>query len=377
MARIIPGLIFVSLFLAGSATPAAANQDVPSSFTGGPISGSMVMQPKGSPYEITSPIDIPEGAALTINPGVEINGKGSVIFRVQGTLISSGSDTQPVIIKVSNSLIQTIETSSRGDAQRVDFAFTHITGGRSFEISTRAFGLTDSEIVDQKTCQPAANNSIKITTASASFARNYFRSICGFYFDVNFGVFGPRGTFTVANNHFDGSSLGSSLLSVTALRKDTLTLKENTFSKQTNKIIASGFFSTNVYADGNYWGGLSLDAARKLIDSSTPDTFNPALVTLTSQLLAASTQTPTAQRYNLTPTPTPSPVSSETNTPSNKPVKYANCSALNKVYSGGVAKSATSKNKGGKIKLKPTVNAKVYDLNKSLDRDKDGLACER
>jgi hypothetical protein len=57
--------------------------------------------------------------------------------------------------------------------------------------------------------------------------------------------------------------------------------------------------------------------------------------------------------------------------------KFKNCAALNKVYSGGVAKSSSSVNKGGKIKQKPTVNAKVYDLNKSLDRDKDGLACER
>lgn len=56
--------------------------------------------------------------------------------------------------------------------------------------------------------------------------------------------------------------------------------------------------------------------------------------------------------------------------------KYSNCAALNKVYSGGVAKSAKWKNKGGEIKNKPTVNAKVYSENSSKDRDKDGIACE-
>lgn len=60
-----------------------------------------------------------------------------------------------------------------------------------------------------------------------------------------------------------------------------------------------------------------------------------------------------------------------------KPTKYKNCTALQKVYAGGVALSSKSVNKGGKIKLKPTVNSKVYNLNKSLDRDKDGLACEK
>jgi hypothetical protein len=56
--------------------------------------------------------------------------------------------------------------------------------------------------------------------------------------------------------------------------------------------------------------------------------------------------------------------------------KFSNCSALNKVYPGGVAKSSKSVNKGGEIKKKPTVNAKVYSENSGKDRDKDGLACE-
>lgn len=82
--------------------------------------------------------------------------------------------------------------------------------------------------------------------------------------------------------------------------------------------------------------------------------------------------TPTA-----TPSPTPTPTPAETAKPAPKPIKYENCAALQKVYPGGVAKSSSSKNKGGKIRLQQIVNAKVYDLNKSLDRDKDGLACER
>jgi hypothetical protein len=56
--------------------------------------------------------------------------------------------------------------------------------------------------------------------------------------------------------------------------------------------------------------------------------------------------------------------------------KFSNCAALNKVYPGGVAKSAKWVNKGGKIKKTPVVNAKVYNENSSRDRDKDGIACE-
>ncbi|MBY9079692.1 excalibur calcium-binding domain-containing protein [Paenibacillus sp. HN-1] len=57
--------------------------------------------------------------------------------------------------------------------------------------------------------------------------------------------------------------------------------------------------------------------------------------------------------------------------------KYRNCSELNKVYKGGVARSASTKNVGGKTKYKPFVSAKLYEMNSGKDRDKDGIACEK
>jgi len=56
---------------------------------------------------------------------------------------------------------------------------------------------------------------------------------------------------------------------------------------------------------------------------------------------------------------------------------YKNCTALNKDYKGGVAKSKSTKNKGGKTKYKPYVSKDLYEANKKSDRDKDGIACER
>lgn len=57
--------------------------------------------------------------------------------------------------------------------------------------------------------------------------------------------------------------------------------------------------------------------------------------------------------------------------------KYKNCTAVNKVYKGGVAKAAGVVNKGGKTKHEPKVDAKLYKTLKSMDRDKDGIACEK
>ncbi|WP_445487515.1 excalibur calcium-binding domain-containing protein [Niallia sp. 03133] len=57
--------------------------------------------------------------------------------------------------------------------------------------------------------------------------------------------------------------------------------------------------------------------------------------------------------------------------------EYSNCKELNKDYKGGVAKSSSVKNKGGKTKYKPYVSKDLYNSNKKSDRDKDGIACER
>ncbi|MEK3799549.1 excalibur calcium-binding domain-containing protein [Peribacillus sp. FSL H8-0477] len=57
--------------------------------------------------------------------------------------------------------------------------------------------------------------------------------------------------------------------------------------------------------------------------------------------------------------------------------KFSNCKAMNKVYKGGVAKTKNTKNKGGKTKIKPYVSKALYNANKTKDRDKDNIACER
>jgi len=56
--------------------------------------------------------------------------------------------------------------------------------------------------------------------------------------------------------------------------------------------------------------------------------------------------------------------------------KFKNCTELNKVYPGGVAKPGAV-NKGGAIKKEPFIDAALYKANIKSDRDKDGIACEK
>jgi hypothetical protein len=59
--------------------------------------------------------------------------------------------------------------------------------------------------------------------------------------------------------------------------------------------------------------------------------------------------------------------------------KYANCTALNRVYPHGVGKSGAVDRVAGKTKpvRNFTKNNAVYAANAKSDRDKDGLACEK
>jgi hypothetical protein len=56
--------------------------------------------------------------------------------------------------------------------------------------------------------------------------------------------------------------------------------------------------------------------------------------------------------------------------------KFKNCTELNKVYPGGVALPGAV-NAGGVTKKEPKYDKALYTANKSSDRDKDGIACEK
>lgn len=56
---------------------------------------------------------------------------------------------------------------------------------------------------------------------------------------------------------------------------------------------------------------------------------------------------------------------------------YANCKALNAIYRHGVGLPGARDHTSGTPVTNFTRNQAVYKLNKTLDRDKDGIACEK
>ncbi|SDS84020.1 excalibur calcium-binding domain-containing protein [Actinoplanes derwentensis] len=61
------------------------------------------------------------------------------------------------------------------------------------------------------------------------------------------------------------------------------------------------------------------------------------------------------------------------------PKTFKNCTALNKTYKHGVAKKGAKDKVRGSTKPVTTfkVSTALYNANKKMDRDKDGVACEK
>jgi hypothetical protein len=61
-----------------------------------------------------------------------------------------------------------------------------------------------------------------------------------------------------------------------------------------------------------------------------------------------------------------------------KPRVFHNCAAMNAVYPHGVAKSFKVLKHANGFTERPFVSMSVYDANpRTLDRDRDGVECER
>jgi len=57
---------------------------------------------------------------------------------------------------------------------------------------------------------------------------------------------------------------------------------------------------------------------------------------------------------------------------------FANCTAMHKQFKGGVGKPGARDNRAsGTAKFAPHRSLAWYNANSKMDRDKDGIACER
>lgn len=57
--------------------------------------------------------------------------------------------------------------------------------------------------------------------------------------------------------------------------------------------------------------------------------------------------------------------------------RFKNCTAVHKTYKHGIAKSSRAARTANGLHGKPKISLALYNANKKMDRDRDGVACEK
>ncbi len=331
--------------------------------TGGMLTSDTTLTKSNSPYRISKPIEIPEGVTLTIEEGVEIYSVSSnTLFFVHGTVRILGSADSPVRIASKGQVFYLKDAKSA----RIEIRFASIDGqntgtfiGQSGYYQSAHYLITDSDFTNF--------GWFSYIWYPLSFVaeRNVFTNSPGF--SIGFSA-GDRPAPVFRNNLFLGKpkpTFGKEYwIEAWASYDSTLDVNGNTFIGGPYTAITTGldYDKTPLNARGNYWGTVDpLVINRMAMDRA--DALGLGTEIDTSGFLSAPDPlTPSGTRFvPLGP----------------KPVKYRNCASLNRVYQGGVARDFAATNKGKKTRLTPTVNPRVFSLNRALDRDRDGIACER
>lgn len=147
-----------------------------------------------SPYALTGPVAVANGATLVIEPGVTVN-LGTYYLQVNGTLRAIGSSTDKIIFS---------STETRNDLYQIVFT----KQSTSWNEQTGAGGIIENAIV---------NASISVTGVSPKINNNHITDPSISMINSNVGIYIDGGSPVVTNNYFIGgvdvSGEGSPLIS--------------------------------------------------------------------------------------------------------------------------------------------------------------------
>ena len=187
---------------------------------GGIINADTTWDLAGSPYNITSAIQIDEGITLTIEPGVVVNSAGYPFgIEVWGALTAIGNENSTIIL--TDVSIMPGDTALQAEIN-IQFAEINITQSDVRLAARGSLILKDSKIMDYS----SGGDSFDIDSRSADsyIERNIFYRVHGLFIN-------PEGKVVhVRNNIFYGNSYGlkpvgsSGLLSFSIIVSCTLSI---------------------------------------------------------------------------------------------------------------------------------------------------------
>ncbi len=343
-------------------------------YVGGAIPTSGVLTKAGSPYLITQPIIILEGQTLTIEPGVSILANPSPVagvrylFDLRGSLRSLGTVDQPIrIVGLGNGFDFVDSYNHKGLGKvSVEVAHAQIQNLRFTFSGYGSYSVEDSELELAGGSRINAMGEYipgtqqKVDLGYVNLKRNVFAN-------SEISIQTPNwAQYTITNNYF--YSTGSQItiqVWPTNSPSSVFNMSSNTFNFKASRgamFRTFGGTSSSPNLSGNYWSTGDESVIQELVSDGN-DTRGNAILNVSSPLTAAASETPkisireTLEKKSLK--------------------KYKNCAALNKVFPNGITSSRVIPITITALNKLPFAYGPGYTANKSLDRDKDRISCEK
>jgi hypothetical protein len=271
----------------GSALASARTWDAttkPGQPLGGIISASTTLSLSGSPYALTSNVQVAYGATLTLEPGVVLDGGGGRI-EVFGSLAATGTPIQPVTLHDVR-VVPGANTPAQPFAITLQHALVH--GGRLYEATGNAcYGslvLRDSRLVGLQEYLY-----LWYPVADCYIERNVFTGCGGLSVGTNDAV-----KVYVRNNVFHAQTGGYAVENWASYLTSETIIALNSFLS-TDRLALSlpaGYSSAKLSATNNYWGTTSAGTINTMIFDQNDDLGSNAVIPYQPILTSPDVATP-------------------------------------------------------------------------------------
>lgn len=238
---------------------------------GGEITTDVIWTQECSPYILTSNIQVRYGGALTIEPGVIVEGNGLSI-EVRGSLQAVG--TEVARITFNNTHIEAGKPAPYPEPALIDVEFANINYGVFLPYKSPepyvSLVLRDCQLTDIG--RPFAFT--RFFGRSIYIERNIFRRTGG----IEFRVVGLYGIVSIRNNVFDEQSgdYAIQLRGSNDVAKPEFTVIEYNSFLSADRVNVSLFGEGQLNAAYNYWNTTDIDAIGKRIFILEPYTGHVA-----------------------------------------------------------------------------------------------------